>query len=934
MHILKNPITVLLNIILLSASFCCYSQDLINIGISNKSGLNVENFLFSDSSTITLPSVRPLYSFYLGNKLYSSEVNNIEKKDKQYSQTFGNNLRVTFTPADSLVSGWEGRVVFENRGSDTVTVSNVVPFGEDKNSVFITGDGLNNLTQASLFRPGFAPVSVILPDNAWETGYSSFNTGNDLSVCAIARRTATEGGIIQQYKTILPPKAKVSYIFHIDFFKGEWQNGLRKIFRDRYLYDMKSFNDSLYKRADQVWMKECYLSILQAVWDKNFYDRIAGKFNYGDVIRKGLELFGNIDIYGIWPSWPQYGLDERNQWDLYSSMPGGTEQLRNFIRMSHQYNTRFFLAYTPWNKNLKKGDQIKGIENLIIETEADGLLLDTRDSSCFELQKVIDNDRKGVVVCSELMPCPKYMERFISGRVGGDIINSPELNLNKLMRPDFSVFRVCNVGDDVLHREIAVSFFNGYGTELNMLNPGGRDKQYENDLGFLARTTFILRQNNDAFLDQDWTPMIETTHDSVFVNRWISGEKTVYTILNMRSDGVNGYLFKSGIDSGKHYVSLWNHENVSPTPVRDTALISVSMEGWQRSFSGTRREGSVDCIAELPELIRSKLTDDSLKITVDCAGSIRIWKGDPSYHTESREFIVPKDTTVCIKDIFGSYEGKIVLQLVENKRLKDESIHIVKYGTPWIISRVVPTKRSEDIPEGMVLVPGAEIVMNITASENLISYPSINGDTIKVDSFLIDKYPVTNEQYYEFMVNSGYWPADTSGYLSNWQSGMFRQGQEKYPVVNLSYEDMKAYSEWAGKRLPTQAEWQLAAQGTDGRKWPWGNEFHATYCNNSFNRPTPVDAFSKGQSIYGVFDLVGNVWQMTNDMYFNGSNYFMIIRGGSYYRPDFGPWNIQGGPQPLDRTQMLLLSSPGFDRSPAVGFRCVRDVDVKHFNNK
>jgi formylglycine-generating enzyme required for sulfatase activity len=156
---------------------------------------------------------------------------------------------------------------------------------------------------------------------------------------------------------------------------------------------------------------------------------------------------------------------------------------------------------------------------------------------------------------------------------------------------------------------------------------------------------------------------------------------------------------------------------------------------------------------------------------------------------------------------------------------------------------------------------------------------------------------------------------------------VYRQGQERYPVVNINYEDAQAYAKWAGKRLLTQAEWQIAAQGTDGRKWPWGNEFHGTWCNNAFDRLTPVDAFSKGASPYGVMDLVGNIWQLTNDLYFNGAYYFVVIRGGSYYKPDSSWWYIQGGPQQLDHTQIMLLVSPGFDRNATVGFRCARDID-------
>jgi formylglycine-generating enzyme required for sulfatase activity len=87
-------------------------------------------------------------------------------------------------------------------------------------------------------------------------------------------------------------------------------------------------------------------------------------------------------------------------------------------------------------------------------------------------------------------------------------------------------------------------------------------------------------------------------------------------------------------------------------------------------------------------------------------------------------------------------------------------------------------------------------------------------------------------------------------------------------------------------------------------------------------------------SPYGVVDLVGNVWQMTNDMYFNGSYYFTVIRGGSFYKPDSSWWYVQGGPQALDKTQIMLLVSPGFDRSSTVGFRCARDLDSREFRAK
>lgn len=916
-----------LSAVLLISTLKGYTQELYNVVVTNKSALSIEKIVLADSSAYTLLKSKPLYSFLLNDKQFNSADVSSIKTEGQYSQTYDNRIKVTFKNSQPSASGWKGEIALENIGKDTVSISNVVPFGEDPGSVYITGKGPSDLARACLFRPGFRPVRVILPDNAWELGYSSFIAGKNISVCALARRVKVEGGQKQRYTTVLPPKARVTYLVYADVFRGEWQNGLRLMFRDRYLYDLDKFDNTMFERADLSWIKESYLIILQMAWDREFYDRTTGKYTYLDVLKKETELFGNVDVFGIWPTWPRLGLDQRNQWDLYRDLPGGTGQLKTFSGLSHQLGTRLFIAYNPWDNSTRKEDHYKGMAQLIRETDADGVVLDTKGSSSFELQAAADSVKKGVVMYSEGMAIIKDMPGIISGRVHNAIFLSPELNLNKLIKPDFSIFRVCDVGEDLIHREIAIAFFNGYGTELNMFRPGGRDENYRNDLDYLAKTTFILRQNHDAFMDIDWTPMIETTLDNVFVNRWKSGEKTVYTVLNMKPEGVSGKLFKVEKTKGKHFVSLWNHENLTPVIDKGITFISANTTGWQTSYSGTRKEGSVDCIAELPDLLKSGIIGDSLKIKPTGNGKLLIWKGNPTYQTFNKEFRILKDTTISIRDVFGIYEGKIVLQLIENKRLKDENIFILKGGKPWIISKVKRTKKSTFIPDDMVLIPGSLSSYNVTNNDDFIPYPDVNNDTVQIDSFLIDKYPVTNAQFYEFLNKTGYRPADTTRYLRNWNSGMFKQGQDKYPVVYVSYDDMMAYAKWSEKRLPTEAEWQLAAQGTDKRKWPWGDEFHGTYCNNSFGRPTPVDGFPKGQSPYGVCDIVGNVWQLTNDLYFNGTNYFFTIRGGSYYKPESSWWYMQGGPQSLDKTQILLMVSPGFDRSETLGFRCVKDLN-------
>ena len=221
-------------------------------------------------------------------------------------------------------------------------------------------------------------------------------------------------------------------------------------------------------------------------------------------------------------------------------------------------------------------------------------------------------------------------------------------------------------------------------------------------------TTFILRQNNDAFLDYNWTPLIGTKADNVFVNKWSAGDKTVYTVLNMKAEGVNGQLFPVVKREGRHWVSLWNHENLEPLLENGISFVPARASGWHSSWSGTRKEGSVDCIAEFPVLLKPVLAGDSLLINAT-GKRLLIWKGNPSYTLQPKELKLKNDTVVKIRDFFGFYEGKIVLQLLDREVLKDECIIELPGGKPWLISKITRTVRATSVPDNMTLVPGASL---------------------------------------------------------------------------------------------------------------------------------------------------------------------------------------------------------------------------------
>ena len=228
----------------------------------------------------------------------------------------------------------------------------------------------------------------------------------------------------------------------------------------------------------------------------------------------------------------------------------------------------------------------------------------------------------------------------------------------------------------------------------------------------------------------------------------------------------------------------------------------------------------------------------------------------------------------------------------------------------------------------MVMITSGDFTLKINRKDSFIPYPDFSsGKLVQIKSFYMDKYPVTNAQFKKFIDATDYESDDPVNFLKHWKNGAYPDGLANYPIVYVSLEDARAYAVWAGKRLPTEAEWQYAAQGSDGRFWPWGTEFDSTYCNVGLDKLTSVETYFKGQSPFGVMDLVGNVWQLTNDVYDNGSHYFIIMRGGSYYHPTSSWWYVKGGPQPLDQSQFLLRVSQGFERNATVGFRCVVDAE-------
>lgn len=175
--------------------------------------------------------------------------------------------------------------------------------------------------------------------------------------------------------------------------------------------------------------------------------------------------------------------------------------------------------------------------------------------------------------------------------------------------------------------------------------------------------------------------------------------------------------------------------------------------------------------------------------------------------------------------------------------------------------------------------------------------------TVYLDKYYIGKYEITNAQYKKFYDATGRgYPLDPgftgmSNYFTNYSD---------YPVVNVSWEDAKAFCDWAGLRLLTEAEWEKAARGTDARKYPWGNEepdaggyYRANWevGNNGkadgYQFTSPVGTYERGVSPYGCYDMAGNVWEWCADWY--DKNYYGRSANNNPKGPESGTLHVLRG---------------------------------------
>lgn len=240
--------------------------------------------------------------------------------------------------------------------------------------------------------------------------------------------------------------------------------------------------------------------------------------------------------------------------------------------------------------------------------------------------------------------------------------------------------------------------------------------------------------------------------------------------------------------------------------------------------------------------------------------------------------------------------------------LTDMATYVCEYGAPSLEKQLL-LHRYEKMISNAVEIPalGPPIAAESSA-RSVGELITISHPLYQLPTFSIMKNLVTVAQYRQFCQAVGKQMPTAPRFNPDWS-------KEDHPIVNVSWYDAVDYCEWAGMTLPTEAQWKLAAYGTDGRQFPWGDEWDSGKCQcyrvkDSTHGTAPVGSYPEGASPYGVLDMAGNVWEWCADWY-DGDRNGRVLRGGSWFytHPDGF------------RAAYRVRNFPGV-RGSVYGFRC------------
>jgi iron(II)-dependent oxidoreductase len=646
------------------------------------------------------------------------------------------------------------------------------------------------------------------------------------------------------------------------------------------------YDGSRYDQPELKWTQSSFFQSQMMVQDRYFYDPVSRRYTVDRYLEDLEKRFGGIDAVLIWPTYPNMGIDNRNQHDLIRSMPGGIDGVRQMIADFHKRGVRVLFPMMMWDQGTRDPGKPwpQAIAELMAEVGADGINGDTQDGVPLAFSAAADKVGHPVAFEPEEDPSDEALAWNVMNWGQYNFPFVPMVDKYKWLEPRHMV----NISDRWNRdktNDLQFAFFNGVGWESWENVWGIWNGITPRDAEATRRVATIERAVAPFLISKDWEPLAPMLRYGIFASRWPLSQQTAWTIVNRNEYDLDGQQIELPEEAGMRYFDLYHGAELTPERNSDGKVVL------------------------------------SFAIEAHGYGALLATKAAPE---------------AGIQTLMSKMKGMTAKPLAS-------------YSHQWTVlpQQIVPitaTKPPAGPPADMVKIPAGDFLFRVQGIEIEggndigvdVQYPwedsprRFHEHRMQVKSFWIDKYPVTNAQFKKFLDATHYRPQDDLNFLRDWKDGTFPPGWDNKPVTWVSLEDARAYAAWAGKRLPHEWEWQYAAQGDDGRTYPWGNEWNASAVpapdkSRTMRGPDKVDAHPQGASPFGVMDLVGNVWQWTEE-FTDDHTRAGILRGGEYYQPQGSMWYF---PQTykLNQHGKFLLTSPSLDRSGGLGFRCIQDAE-------
>jgi gamma-glutamyl hercynylcysteine S-oxide synthase len=645
------------------------------------------------------------------------------------------------------------------------------------------------------------------------------------------------------------------------------------------------YDGSRYDLPALRWTQSSFIQPQMMVHDRYFYDPVAGKYTVDTYLDDLEKRYGGIDAVLIWATYPNMGIDNRNQQDMVRSMPGGVEGVRKMVEDFHRRGVKVLFPIMMWDQGTRDPGKPwpQATAEFMKEIGADGVNGDTQDGVPLAFSLAAEKIDHQLAFEPEDGPSDEALAWNVLTWGQYKFQFAPTVDKYRWMETRHQVNIQGRWNRDKTD-DLQYAFFNGEGWESWENVWGIWNQVTPRDAEATRRMATMERGVAPFLVSPDWEPFYPMHMYGVFASRWPLEDQTVWTIVNRNEYDVQGQQITVPTQQGMRYFDLYHGVELTAEHTGGDSVLSFSLEAHGY-------------------------------------GMILATPNEPS--AAMRQLMTTMKSMTSSPLTSFSHEWKTMPQ------------HLI----------AIPSTRPEPAAaQGMVRIPGGEFLfkvqgIEVEGSDDVgvdVQYPwedtprRFHEHRMDLKPFDMDKYPVTNAEFKKFLDAAHYHPSDDLNFLKDWSNGSYPAGWENKPVTWVSLEDARAYAKWAGKRLPHEWEWQFAAQGTDGRTYPWGDSWDEKAVaqpekGRTMRGPDNVDAHPAGASPFGVMDLVGNVWQWT-DEYVDEHTRGGILRGGSYYKPQGSIWYF---PQAYrnDNHGKLLLMAPGYDRSGALGFRCVKDVE-------